>query len=455
MTNFNQLSPKAQEESARFIARSTGEPFEVVFARMKAAGDITDSRRRQLEEQMRLEEERAIRTIASNANTQRERDLFRQQFPEFADLVNDPIINNFDRNAAQVQEYINIVKQSPLLAQQRQIIDDSFQLKDAFGNILAQGQDVLSFDVNNRGTSIIAAQNAGFIEKAQVEIFNNALSKGTFAILTDEDVERIAFLKGEILKKENALENDIESTILPTRTRLIELKQELERVQEKQKSGAKLTPAENSTLKSALDTIDKLEANILKTRTTLSNAGKVEINKLQTELNELENKQFAFTELDIFRQKIIDDIESFRNDRNIDRTEQIVLEDLITQGTLFIQNILTRGVDFPQDKISELQLAILDAVEFAKRKGMTQQEESNNNASEVLDNLIKNTEFGISSSQGESDGFLDGLFDFGADIGNAFASVFNPPEPELVEQFVKVARAQQAAALILQSEAAN
>lgn len=383
-----------------------------------------------LKQQLAAEEDKAILVLANSALTQRDKEQFVQQFPDYKALVQPELSYEDAKMAATIRA----------------------QMQKSSVDAVTQVQNNIQQQVESKTLNSIDAQQQGFIAKQYDEIFRSALSRGDFQVLTNEDESRIAFIKTRL----EELDKIIEEVAIPYDEKINDFKAKDQADREyinklAQEPNANIR-AVNAKANQILHRWDDAIAEWTRRKGLAIAKYANEKQNLEFELSQLQNKQFTYDKIEGLRQKIINDIESFADDTSIDRTEELTLRDLINQGSIFITDVLGNNVNLGQDKIQELQLAILDATDFLKRKATDEATQATHEINYSLDGAVSNAYNPEITVDNPINDFFSGVGNAFTDFGTELAKVFNPPQDDMVDIMVKASRAQKQAAIILENE---
>jgi hypothetical protein len=459
MTNFFKLSEEAQFEFAKYISERDNRPFDEVLAELRAAGEITRQRELELQERLRQEQEKAKEIFDSEEI----------QGPFFESGGKDPNegkLTDFNDNQDLLDEIAKlkdklkeIADQEPTFETKYNEFEENFKYFDSNGNEINPSDN--NFNFNNNTEQIISSQQSQLIAKMQRDLFRDALSKGNFSELSSEEILEISKQKEDF---DNAVESfrKIISNLQQNRDLdLQDIRKEINIVAGNNNLFKKANGRDNPYLKQQLIALnDKFQqrvtfwANEIKRKEAERDAF---IRTRQAEIDSLEGKLYAYNKINDFREKIIADIQSFRDEEELSNTEILVLQELIKQGGQFITTALNFGVQLPQEDIRELQLAILEAIEL--QKDIPKEQIDFFNPKDKIDESIFEQEnkdffdgFEFDNPFSGFNEFFGGISEGITDFGTAIARAFNPPEDEMVSMFIKAAKAQQRAAAILGSE---
>lgn len=458
MTNFFLLSEKAQQFLAEKFASQNRITVEDAFVILRAAGEKDRKRLEEMQLKLKLEEEKAKRIFDS----EKIQDGYEESLKEEIQKRNDEFKDISDRLQEHLKERglkdTTITGRDSTGEQKKDLFDDNFTYRDAFGNIITVEDEDFFKPTDN--SDIVNTQQKNFILRAQERLFKDALSRGSYNQLTAADLKKAQELRlelDEIKKSEKFTISKLEqSRDIEIQEINIKIK---DRIKETQLFFRK-HGYHNTTLGGS---VNIMRQEMVKRQQfwseTIRNAKLLfaeQIKEIETPLLQLENQVYSFNRINEFREKIIIDIEGFRGITELTNTDRLVLEQLIEQGSQFINNALRFGVDISAADMQELQLAILDAVNILKTVGMEEDDffkprppidddfnrdrDKIDGGGNIIDDIFKG-----------ADDLFGGIGDIGKELGKAFEGLFNPPQDDLTALFVKTAIAQQRAAKALES----
>ncbi len=459
MTNFHLLSPEAQLALAERIASNENISLQEAFNKLNLANKDDREAFEKLQDILKAEAEKAKKIFDSekiqsdfdeghltNAKEEREKQ-------EAIDRAEQ------DRIDELIERSRKIAEQNKLEEFRDAELDENFKFFDAFGNEVVKSDS--GFVLKNAIDGVLNSSQLGFIQKAQQTLFANALSKGNFVVLSDEDEIKLARLEQELIDlnkslKEITIPFEIEiNKIQAGAARTIQKKRE---EWAKSKSTNRRIGKQRSATVAAINNGARTKISAVKARMDkIIRPMKSLITVTTGKILKLKNQFFTFDKINNLRLNIIADVDSFKNHTELTNTDVIILQDLINAGTAFLENALRNNISLSKDQQREIQLAILDAINIQKNIPKINDDFFNNvqDFNDTKNDLVNN-EIVVDNDIND---FFSSIGDFLGGSGDALAAAldglnkaFTPNQTDMTAQFVIAARAQQEASKILQSE---